>query len=257
LILSRLRKLGIASTTPEVMRPSDLFLVAYPKSGVTWLSFLIANLALRLSEDRRRVTFFNLQQFVSDIHVSNKIGDSILPSPGCRIIKSHATYNKDYKILFYLVRDPRNVMVSYFKFLRGLNAYSGNIHEFVRDERKGISAWVAHVESWVHSLPISTSAQFFRYEDLRNDTSSVLKRIMILWGYEVDDALINKVIQQSSFEIMKGDEAFYTEGNPTVPSDFAFVRKGSVIVEKNELSEDDISYIENKASDILRLLKYA
>ena len=73
-------------TTPTNKRYDDLFVVAYPKSGVTWFSCLLANLSLRLSEDRRRATFFNLQIFVPDIHVSNHLGSPILPHPGFRMI---------------------------------------------------------------------------------------------------------------------------------------------------------------------------
>ena len=257
-LLTKYRKLRRRmSATPVTLRHDDLFLVAYPKSGVTWFSFLIANLALQLSGDRRKSTFFNLQVFVPDIHVSNHLADPILSEPGFRIIKSHAVYNKHYKNIFYLVRDPRDVMVSYFSYLQTLGLYKGNIHDLVRDKNKGISAWVEHVESWVESTPPSSMLQFFRYEDLRHNVGSAMERIMSLWGYDVDKALIEDVVLKSSFNMMKADEQFYENGNHTIPSGHSFVRKGATLGNKvSELSHEDLHYIEEKAGEMMRLFKY-
>ena len=47
---------------PKTIFPDDVFIVSYPKSGSTWLRFLIGNY---LSENQCR--FSNVQTFVPDV----------------------------------------------------------------------------------------------------------------------------------------------------------------------------------------------
>ena len=41
---------------------SDLFIVEFPKSGITWFSTIIANTMMLVDEERRFATHFNLEQ---------------------------------------------------------------------------------------------------------------------------------------------------------------------------------------------------
>jgi hypothetical protein len=45
---------------------NDVFLVEFPKSGITWLSFLIANSLLKNHDEN--VTFYNYHKYIADIH---------------------------------------------------------------------------------------------------------------------------------------------------------------------------------------------
>src|ERR1700680_1912974 len=91
--------------TPVNPLISDLYLVEFPKFGVTWLSFILANINLLVAGESRLATYFNINDLIPDIQYSR---DLPLPDhrfPGFRIIKSHSPYNPSYKKVILLVRN--------------------------------------------------------------------------------------------------------------------------------------------------------
>jgi Threonine aldolase len=66
---------------PQPPDDTDLFLVAYPKSGINWLKWLMATTNLLLSGDKREITFFNHSDFIADLHSVSRVGPPSLPVP--------------------------------------------------------------------------------------------------------------------------------------------------------------------------------
>ena len=86
--------------------PDDTFLVSYPKSGNTWVRFLLANLI----HPNEKVSFSNINRLLPAPGVLSKRFLRTLPRP--RILKSHEPFDARFKKVIYLVRDPRDVAVS-------------------------------------------------------------------------------------------------------------------------------------------------
>ncbi|MBN8197314.1 sulfotransferase domain-containing protein [Thalassospira povalilytica] len=242
------------STLPSSPRIDDTFLVEFPKSGITWLTFLIASVNLQKSGIERQPTFFAINDLVPDIHVSRHLPPP-LPFPDMRFIKSHAGYNPLYSKVIYLVRDPRDVMVSYYAFARKLGWYNGSLHDMIKDPQFGIKAWVAHANSWLDETKPSVSFNVIRYEDLQANAGGVLKRIYSLLGYSIEDEIIGRAVDLASFSAMKENEAFCSENNPTLPADFKFVREGGSSY-KAEISKEDIDFIEKVAGETMSAFGY-
>src|SRR5271154_483438 len=76
--------------------PDDVFLVSYPKSGNTWIRFLLANLIF----PEQPATFANIHRLVPDPTDSAKRDFDRLPRP--RIIKSHDCYDPRYPRVIYV-----------------------------------------------------------------------------------------------------------------------------------------------------------
>jgi len=242
--------------TPTERQHDDLYLVSFPKSGNTWLSFLMANIHLKMSGISREVNFFNIHDFIPDIHSSRNLKRDILPFPGHRVIKSHSVFNPFYRKVIYLVRDPRDVMVSYYWFLKNLGSFNGSLSEMIRSPLLGIRAWCKHVQGWVEKSPASVSIDFVRYEDLKSDPSEVLRRLYKLLGYTIPNDILMESIELSSFENMKKLEEFYNYGEDVRFADFQFMRKGKAGAYKTELSKGDISFINQTASRWMSIFRY-
>jgi Sulfotransferase domain len=94
------------------VRHDDTFLVSYPRSGNTWTRFLIANLL----HPNKSVSFANIEHLIPDCEAMSSRYLKRLSSP--RVIKSHEYFDHRYKKVVYIVRDPRDVVLSYHSFQR-------------------------------------------------------------------------------------------------------------------------------------------
>ncbi len=209
---------------PAERQDDDLFIVEYPKSGVTWLTFLLANVNTQIAGDRRAVTFFNLNDFVPDVQSVSHVSVPRAPLPGYRFFKSHAPYMPEYRKIFYLVRDPRHVMVSYWTFLTSLGWFRGTLEQLVADRTHGIRTWVDHVTGWLDGVHPAASFALIRYEDLLANPHGELQRLYRLLGMPVTAEVIATAVQRSSIERMRELEAEAAVGHPALKN-FEFVRR--------------------------------
>src|SRR5581483_9049836 len=88
--------------------PDDVFIVSYLRSGSTWSRFLLGNLV----HENHTVTFANLDRFVPSIVAVPDHRLRKLP----RVIKSHECFDPRYPRVIYMVRDPRDVAVSFYHY---------------------------------------------------------------------------------------------------------------------------------------------
>jgi hypothetical protein len=242
--------------TPEEPLHDDLYVVSFPKSGTTWLNFIMANVHLKMSNRDQQVTFYNIHDFIPDIMQNRCLRKDILPFPGHRVIKSHSEVNPLYNKIIYLVRDPRDVMVSYYWFLKQLQLWHEDLPQLIRSETYGIEAWSRHVQGWVEKTPVTSHIFFMRYEDMKSDPHKVIRQIYFLLGYKLSEEVLNQAIELSSFENMKKLEAEYNYGGDFRFPGFEIVRKGKSGSYRDELSEGDLNLISEKASRWLSLFGY-
>ena len=255
-LLHRLDRAARWRDLPADPRADDLYLVEFPKSGVTWLSFLIANTNLLLAGDRDRlVTFFNLNDFVADIEVSRHLSPIPPSTLGFRVIKSHATFTRHYAKVIYLVRDPRNVMASYWHFVTSLGYFRGSIEAMVDDRRFGIAAWRNHVAAWLDHAEPSQAVMVLRYEDLLGDAAGALKRVYHLLGRDLSDETTTLAIERSGIERMRDEEALFNASHPALKN-FDFVRKGAAQGSRTPLTPELKARIAEAAGPLMMRFGY-
>lgn len=201
---------------PEHLQAGDTFIVAFPKSGVTWLTMLVANaFAIKLGVEES-ITFNSVRRFIPDLNASRAVAPRLSPS-GIGFYKSHATFNRNYCTTIYLVRHPFPVMQSYHKYRRGIDLQTpADLGAFSEDPRTGIKAWKRHVQSWVMN-PHDTAQRHIhlvRYEELLQDAGAVLAELEANLGWGLTDATIAKAVERSTRGEMHLQEERYRRNNP-------------------------------------------
>lgn len=245
--------------TPKNYTSADIFLVSYPRSGSTWLRFLIANAIKIHCKIEREINFFTIQDIIPDIHISRNVHQKspfaipYLP----RIIKSHCPYNPYYKRVIFLVRDPRDVMISYYHHLTANKSLPLDLtlSRFIRHRKYGVKRWIHHTKSWTSTRKKGRNIQLFTYENLYKDTGNNLSRIMELLGLKILKPDLEKAIQLSSKENMKKLEIYTRPTISVSTQSSAFVRQGEP-TSGHDLSEEDKIFIEKNTRSVAGMLGY-
>lgn len=227
-IRKRLKKYIKNSRQSYAFQHNDIFLVEFPKSGVTYLSFLIAN-ALKERDDEA-ITFYNHHKYVVDIHQLRgaTISKNDYPLRGYRFIKSHSYHSPSYYFVIYILRNPFDVMLSYYYFMLS-KGYRDSFENFVLSKKHGIQNWVDHVEGWlIKNKDLAQRIHFIKYEDMVSNPRYELANLFKNIGLIVDESKIERAIDASSKENMKSSEQLYTKYSPVYKSSgMNFVRKGT------------------------------
>jgi hypothetical protein len=203
-------------------RPDDVVIASYPKSGSTWLRFIISHLQARKTE----VDFLTVQHAVPEISphaVEKGVDYQTLPSP--RFMRTHAEFVAECPRVIYMLRDGRDVMVSFYFHHQKFENFDGTLLDFLKDERR--LEWDRHVESWLFQNPHLDRMCVIRYEQLMADPAGGVAKIAAFGGLKCSPAEIRRAVEESSFERMKAVEkkkglGYSDPGRPEI----AFVRKG-------------------------------
>ncbi len=250
MIRTLFRRIQKKHTQPTIY-PDDVFLVSYPKSGNTWVRFIIANL---LKSNDTIIDFHNAIDYVPEIGVHDNIL-ATLSRP--RIIKSHQLYNRDFSKVIYIVRDPRDVYVSYYHYRKKHLPKNTNFSDFLRSQDIYPSRWHTHVESW---LDRDNLTLLVKYEDLLlNPGKEVSKITNIISNKPIESSKINLAIESSSVENMRKIEQ--AKGRPFLSQQAAnkagiFVRKGTKGDWKQYFSKADEEFLLNEAGVMMKRLGY-
>lgn len=178
-----------------VVHDDDTFLVSYPRSGNAWLRRLIA----AVQDPTRDIDVAHIEQWVPDIYA---VGPALEHYPRPRIMKSHERFDSAYPRVIYLVRDGRDVAVSYYNLSRTLGGFEGAFSDFLERFLSGaglpFGSWASHVESWLDGL--DPKRLLIRYEDLHRDPAVVLGRVTEHLGWRLPHERILQAIEVCRFE---------------------------------------------------------
>lgn len=241
--------------------PDDTFLVSYPRSGNTWTRFLIANLL----HPSQPVTFANIERLIPDCEAMSSRFLKSTSRP--RIIKSHEYFDHRYRKVIYIVRDPRDVALSYYDFSRKYrqieDAYP--LTKFVSDFVGGRlssfdwGSWGENVSSWFYTRNGRPDFLLLRYEDMQAGAERELSKVASFLGIEASSEKLKAAVEHSSADRMRKLEA--TQGGEWVAtkdkrSDIPFVRTASSGLWKDKLPVDSIAEIEGAWGPLMSELGY-
>ncbi len=222
----------------------DIFIVSYPKSGNTWMRFLLANL---MTDEE--INFHSAVKFIPDFEVHK---DELKKVQRPRLLKSHSNYDKHFSKVIYIVRDPRDVYVSYYHYLKKkLQKEDSEFSSFLRKPDLYPSRWHHHVQSWVDNK--RNDFLLIRYEDLLSNTEKELTKVIQFLGWEKSEKELKRAVNNSSFSQMSKLED--TKGRPfKTKEDEAqsskFVRSGKSGDWKSTFSSDDLIFLKEECGEI-------
>jgi hypothetical protein len=194
--------------------PDDTLLVSYPRSGNTWTRFLIANLL----HPELEVSFANIERLLPD--TSSQSSRALKRTPRPRIIKTHEYFDHRYRKVIYIVRDPRDVAVSYYHFQRKYRQIDNtcSMEQFVDNFVAGqmLSAdwgtWGENVGSWLSTRSGNPNFLLCRYEQMLAEPHRELERIALFLGVKAGPQQLAQAIERSSADRMRTMEQAQSEG---------------------------------------------
>ena len=250
----------------DKLRANDVFLIGHPKSGNTWLAYM---LAVTFNNDRDgAITLANVGSYVPTIHG----GDhdvwrfEHLPSP--RIFRNEAPRLPEcYPRTIYIIRDPRAVLVSYYHhcvhdtgqtdwpidvFLDEMLMYG-----CIKRLEPLLIRWDRQVLDWLERAR-RQPVHFVKYEELKADSFSALRKIAEFLNVPVPQEQIQLAVTRGEFGNMRKQEE--TCGAESFPGERGskgyFVRKGAVDGWREELSDAQASRICSEFSAAMGTLGY-
>lgn len=231
------------------------FVTEYPKSGGTWLS--------RMLSDAMQIPF--PQHYV-------------LPIGFKAVVQNHWRYTPRLRRVFYLYRDGRDVMTSFFfhrmraiqcqdspnwaRIQRRAERLFGKgfdpddtislLPRFIENEfkkpRDARTNWRDHVTQWFD--PGHPGVAYLSYEQLRTDPHTTLARaIEIVTGEPVEQWRVDSAVDRNSMERQTGRKAGQENRGH-------FIRKGVVGDWRNHFTREAAEVFNHYAGEALVMLGY-
>ncbi|XP_038215715.1 sulfotransferase 1E1-like [Zerene cesonia] len=249
------------------VRPDDVFLLCYPRTGSTWTQEMIWLLNNNLDYEKAKSvdmdTRFPLIDYClmltqeTEKDILDKIDDDVkreflksilepgvnklqnAPSP--RFIKSHLPLSLlppnllDTTKVVYLIRDPRDTIVSYYNIVKLSYLKPGvEFRLFWNFLRRGLVTWspiFPHLkEAWAKRH--HPNMLFIYYEDLSRELAGSLKRMAEFYGKSYSEEQIQELCEHLKFDNFKRNDSVnqskVLRDLGIIDEENGFIRKGKV-----------------------------
>lgn len=253
---------------------TELFFVSFPKCGRTWLHVLLMKIMVdtfHLESDFaqelsiHKLTWHLKKQLPSlrISHFSHIYAEPRLQKPYSWFLDLEASVFEEFqdKDIVMLVRDPRDVIVSYYfhitKRKRPRVYHRNDIHSFIRDDIFGIRKLLGFYQSWYRFRHVPKSLTVIKYEDLYLAPKPTLRRVLAAMHFPVPNSdILDRALAWGSFENMQELEKARYYNNDAMhprslqdPGSFK-VREGKIGGHKAHLSPEDLEYLDKTIEEM-------
>ncbi|MDX1683705.1 MAG: sulfotransferase domain-containing protein [Saprospiraceae bacterium] len=223
----------------------DVLFASFPKCGNTFCRFVIAH-QINLKYDLSLEIDFGSIKRLAPALGSPSAGEH-WPFEFPRFLKTHKVFINPFKkagASVYIMRDPRDVMISYYHWMQAHKKvrYTGSLREFIMEPLYGIEAYMKHIASWEHHWHT-----LFKYEELMTNGVQLFDNLFKELEIEnIDPELIKSSVNLSLPEKIKKVEE--QRGNEVrdelLDEEFRHVRSGKLNQWKDVMTDNELVVIE-------------
>lgn len=187
----------------RALDPRDVMIASYPKSGNTWLRMLLSSLVAGQID-----SFDDLPRYVPELEVLGRVENAYRLPSGGRMVKTHERWTERYCSGVYVVRDCRDVAVSYYWHQLRTGQFDGEFDDFfkkfLRGHVDGYGRWDRHISSWLDAANAAREKFLvIRYEDMLEDAVRVVEKAARFIGLDVTALDVASVVVENSPEQMR------------------------------------------------------
>jgi hypothetical protein len=242
------------------IRPSDVFISSYPRSGTTLTQWILYLLTHEEQPDPTHLTRVS-PWFERSLAIGELTAADLDRFPSPRVFKSHLPreWLPDGARYIYVERDGLDVLVSYFHFYRAYLGFRGSIEDFhglFVEGRLQYGSWFEHVAGW-RARASDPDVLVVRYDELLNDRKASIERIVDFLGWKRDERRIDRAVIESSFEAMKRRESVFDHATALLlergVSPRSFLRSGQSGSGADALTQAQVREIRERSSKGRRL----
>ncbi len=233
---------------------TEVFLISFPKCGRTWLRLMIGKVLADLyGIDEKNL--LNLKRMARSRREIPAIRVAHEDNPDYKTPEELSTRKPEFsdKRVIFLVRDPRDVVVSLYhqkKYRERCSWEIPDLAEFIRRERGSAKTIAKYYNVWIANRNIPQDFLLIRYEDMQKNTVQELKRVISFLGIEgVSDSILRNAAEFAKFDKMRAMEKknaiksrALKPGDPQKKQSYK-TRKGEVGGYRRELSKADILFL--------------
>ena len=235
----------------------DGYVISYPKCGRTWIRMMLGRYLIGDGEgdylDTLEMTHANPR--LPTIHFSH---DDYPHVKRYTALHEDKSMYEDKSIVF-LVRDPRDVVVSYFfqytkrgdRKTANDASFQGTLADFVRHDIGGVKNIVRFYNIWARNRNVPKRFQLMRYEDIHADPKAAFEKFLDFFRIPRSSAAaIADAVSFASFDNMRRLEETNALNSLRLrppqdrdPEGYK-VRQGAVGGYRDYLSDADVAFID-------------
>ncbi|CAG2109278.1 unnamed protein product [Medioppia subpectinata] len=266
MIYSRIRNLRHLT-----IRPADVWLCGYPKSGNTWLSEIVSRIMANGVVDRVRGQDLS-ERVLNHINPGFDFMGLYESKADPRIVNTHFSprylSNNITSIgkMIYIVRNPKDVCVSYYWFHKNLKhitfasdtQWSDFFHLFL-EGHLWLGEWFANVSSyWLKygSGRANPNVLFVAYEELIVDLPAMVRIIAHFLEKEFTDEIVATIVAHCSLDSMRANPMVNKALNMKIQGETGaqFVRKGTIGDWSRHMTDEQSAMFDERYGQRLRAI---
>lgn len=233
---------------------NDVFAASYPRSGSTWLRFMLFEILTQKDAE-----FDDVNRDIPDVG-GQRDAAALLPNQG-RLIKTEEAFRPDYRRAIYLVRDGRDVALSEYAYQKAQGwidcSFDGYLKMFVNGNANPYGSWEKHVRSWIESpLNARGDLMLVSYRELKQKSEPTLTRIAEFLNVRVPAQVIQNAIQNNNLQNMRKKEdrapqIGYDSRTKSIAEEKRFVRSGALGGWRERLTAAQAEYLQRNTGKML------